>query len=206
MKYILLIVSLIIISWSIKAQTTKGNIMLGVASNMNLPDNSSAIMNLGLSNSKRNAMETSSSSINLSPRLAYFVSNNFSVGLDLVFSLSNFEDDNFRNENSTILFGPSVKYYIPTSSVFPFIEINGSFGKMNSTIIVPASNQSFNSLSRLTSFGGGVGIAVFLGERVALDILAAYNSLTINNKEDNSVEVKGSLGLRIGFTILLMKH
>ena len=56
------------------------------------------------------------------------------------------------------------------------------------------------------NYGGGIGLAVPLGERVMVDVLAGYNSTTIKDREDNADNerrVMGTLGLNIGFVILL---
>ena len=56
------------------------------------------------------------------------------------------------------------------------------------------------------SFGGGIGLAAPLGEKVTFDIMAGYDSLTVKDKEDNDDNYRtviGTLGLKIGFTILL---
>tara|TARA_B100001057_G_scaffold431671_1_gene459316 strand:+ start:395 stop:637 length:243 start_codon:yes stop_codon:yes gene_type:complete len=60
--------------------------------------------------------------------------------------------------------------------------------------------------SSVMLIGGGIGLASPLGENVMLDILAGYNSLTLKDKEendDNDRIVIGTLGLKIGLTILL---
>jgi hypothetical protein len=62
-----------------------------------------------------------------------------------------------------------------------------------------------SSSSSTRSLGGGVGLAVRIGEKVTFDMMAGYNSTTIKAKEnnpDNTRTVQGTFGLRFGFVVL----
>jgi hypothetical protein len=54
--------------------------------------------------------------------------------------------------------------------------------------------------------GGGAGIAIPLGTRVAFDAMLGYNSLTIKEPENNAHNervVMETFGLRLGFSVLI---
>lgn len=200
------------------AQTTQGKVLIGVSSNMSLIGTGSELMSFGYSNVKRKSDANGfrepepdkTISFNLLPRVGYFVADNFAVGIDLNMALTTTTDGENDNKYSQRLLsvGPFVRYYIPTGSVLPFFELSGSFGGLNSKY--DYSDNTFweddEFKSRIMSFGGGVGLAAPLGDRVMFDVLAGYNSLTIKDSEDNDDNVRtifGTLGLKLGITILL---
>ncbi len=149
-------------------------------------------------------------SIFINPKVGYFVIDNLAIGLDLNvgFSTSKYLEDDDKYSYSTLIVGPFVRYYIPTTKVLPFCELSGSFGTLNSK-----SDYSDNSYREdrkdktgIMTFGGGIGLAAPLGERVMVDVLAGYNSFIYKHKEDNEDNertVNGTLGLKVGIIVLL---
>jgi len=218
-KITLFTVLMLIISIGLlNAQTNQGKVLLGVSSSLSLAGTGSDLMNLGYSSLKyksdADGFEESNSdkmtSINLLPKVGYFVVDNFAIGLDLNIALSSTKDgeDDDKYSQTLLSVGPFVRYYIPTTKVLPYFEINGSFGAINNKYDY-SDNTNWEDeeyKSSVMSIGGGIGLAAPLGERVMFDVLAGYNSLTVKDKEDNDDNdrtVIGTLGLKIGFTILL---
>lgn len=218
-KITLLAVSLITISFGLlKAQTNQGKIIIGLSSTLSIAGTGSDLMNLGYSSVKNKSdadgFEESDpdkmTRINLVPKIGFFVADNFAVGLDLnvAFSSSKDGEDNDKYSQTLLSVGPFVRYYIPTSKVLPFFELSGSFGTIKNKYDYSDNTnwEDEESKSNILSFGGGFGLAAPLGERVMFDVLAGYNSLTIKDKEDNEDNdrtVIGTLGIKLGFTILL---
>ena len=202
----------------LNAQMNQGKVLLGVSSTLSLSAAGSELMNLGFSSMKdksdadgfEESEPTKMTSINLLPKVGYFVADNLAIGLDARISSSSEKYGGDNDKYSTRVFsaGPFIRYYIPTSKVLPFFEISGSFGGINYK-----SDYSDNTYwedseykSSIMSFGGGIGLAAPLGERIMFDVLAGYDSLTIKDKEDNDDNYRtviGTLGLKIGFTVLL---
>jgi hypothetical protein len=187
----ILTICLIVISIGfLNAQTNQGKFLLGLSSD---------ILNFGYTTykTKSDAYESGevskSFNVNLSPKIGYFLIDNLAIGLDfgVGFIAHNFGSGDF-NTTATISAGPFVRYYVPTSKVLPFIELGGSFGSMGNDNII--------------NYGGGIGLAVPLVERVMVDFLAGYHSVTYKsreNNENNERTVMGTLGLNVGFIILL---
>lgn len=201
----------------LNAQTNKGKVLLGVSSTLSLAGTGSDLMSLGYSTIKQKSnaagFEESdplkNTSINLSPKVGYFVIDNLALGLDLDVALSISKDgeDHYKYSQTSMSIDPFIRYYIPTSKVLPFFEISSSFGSLNSKMDYTDPNQEdFENKYSIFSFGGGIGLAAPLSERITFDVLAGYNSLTRKNKKDNDDNVRivtGTLGLIIGFTIFL---
>mgnify|MGYP006286550753 CR=1 FL=1 len=218
-KITILAISLITINFGLlQAQTNQGKVLLGVSSTLSLAGTGSDLMNLGYSSVKyksdadgfEESVPDKMTSINLLPKVGYFVADNFAIGLVLNIALSSTKngEDNDKYSQTLLSVGPFVRYYIPTSKVLPYFEISGSFGAINNKYDY-SDNSNWEDdeyKSSVMSIGGGVGLAAPLGERVTFDVLAGYNSLTVKGKEDNDDNdrtVIGTIGLKIGFTIML---
>jgi hypothetical protein len=218
-KITLLTVVILTISLGfLNAQTNQGKVLLGVSSTLSLAGTGTDLMNLGYSSVKyksdADGFEESDpdkmTSINLLPKVGYFVIDNLALGLDVNIALSTTKDgENSDKYSQTLLsVGPFIRYYIPTSKVLPFFEINGSFGSINNKSDYRDNTnwEDEEYKSSVMSIGGGIGIAAPLSDRVIFDVLVGYNSLTVKDKEDNDDNdrtVIGTLGLKIGFTVLL---
>jgi len=196
------------------AQTNKGNILVGVSSTLNLTGTGTDLMNLGYTSVKYKSDATGYTepkpdktfSINLSPKVGYFVADNMALGLDVNMAVSNEKDgENSAKYNQTLFCaGPFVRYYIPTSKVLPFFELSGAYGSLKSKYDSDSFNDTYTS--SILAFGGGIGLAAPLGEKVTFDVLAGYNSLILKSKKDNPDNERtiiGTLGLKIGFTFFL---
>ena len=189
-KTSLLTVGLIIISIGmLNAQTNQGNFLLGLSSD---------IFSLGYTTTKTKSDAGGSEeadksfNVNLSPKIGYFLIDNLAIGLDLGVEFVTINSGDYNHSGTYISAGPFVRYYVPTSKVLPFFELGGSIGSMDTNNVI--------------KYGGGIGLAAPLGERVMVDVLAGYHSVTYKDREDNADNerrVMGTLGLNIGFTILL---
>lgn len=212
---LLIIVLLIVSAGIVHAQTNKGNTIVGISTTLNLVSNSSELMNLGFSTVKyksdadgyQEPDADKMTNINFMPKIGYFLVDNFAVGVDFSLALSIEKDgtDNDKNTQTIISAGPFLRYYIPTSKVSPYFEVSSSFGSSKYKYISDTWDNS-ESKSGIMSFGGGIGIAAPLGNRVSMDVLAGYNSLTIKDKEnntDNDRIVVGTFGVNLGFTVIL---
>lgn len=203
-----------------QAQTNQGNLTLGVSSTLDLPSTlnwsgtGSSLISFGLTseNTRSDAdgfeeETTKTSSINVVPRIGYFVADNFAVGLDLSFAYAvmKFEEDDEKYSQSVIAAGPFLRYYIPTSGILPFAEIGGSYGMIKTKYdYVDVDPIEFKN--SLLSLGGGVGVAASLGEKASLDLMLGYTSMTLKRTEDNEDNdrvVYGSFGVKVGFTLYL---
>lgn len=200
------------------AQTNQGKVLLGLSSPLNMGESGSDLMNFNYSRLKAKSDADNFSEpapnemtiINISPMVGYFVLDNFATGLKMnyAFSSQNNGENNSKVTQSLLSVGPFIRYYIPMPKVLPFFELSSSFGELNNKYDFGDNFDLDISelMTSLMSFGGGIGLAVPLGERVTFDVLAAYNSSTLIKKEDNEDNERviiSTLALKFGFTILL---
>ena len=202
----------------VKAQTNQGRVLVGVSSTLSTLGTGPNVMSLGLSSTKYKSdadgyeepEADKTISVNLSPKIGFFVANNFALGLDINVAYSENRpgesEDSFTQ--SILSAGPFVRYYLPSSTVKPFFELGGSYGAYNTKY--DYANESpytdIDSKLTLTTIGGGIGMAVPAGDRVMFDFLAGYNSLSYKSKEDNPDNdriVIGTLGIKLGVNVSL---
>jgi hypothetical protein len=214
-KVILLFAVCCFITLSItEAQITPGKIMIGVSSKFNFLNYGTELAGVGLSivKSKSNAAgyvepePDKSTSINLAPKAGFFLNSNLVIGLDGCLTYSSTKDGVSKDSYTSTLYGvgPFVRYYIPTSMVMPFLEVNGLYGGVKAKYVSTSYTSDFTS--GWLSVGGGAGVAILLGDKVTFDLMAGYNYFREMEKENNPDKertVTGSLGLQFGFIVLL---
>lgn len=198
-KIFLSTIGLIIFSIGLlNAQTNQGKFLLGLSSD---------IFDLGYTTSKEKSdtdgteEATKNFNVNFGPKMGYFVIDNLVIGIDLGVGLQTSisgNDNKYIYTSSSV--GPFVRYYVPTSKVLPFIELGGSIGSFSTRL------GDSKDKTGILEYRGGIGLAAALSDRVMVDVLAGYHSITYKDKEDNQNNerwILGTLGLNIGFTILL---
>lgn len=212
---VLLVIGLFLNVTFVSGQTTKGNSQLGLSTTLNLAGMGSDLIGFGATSVKYKSNASGYTepdpdkqmSFNLAPKFGYFIMDNLAVGAELNFAYRSEKDGTDDDKYSTTLFGagPFVRYYFPAGKVFPYAEANSFFGSMKSKYD-PSEGTGDEDKSGITAFGGGLGVAIPMGEKVSFDLMAGYNSFTIKDKEDNPDDervVLGTFGIKLGITIFL---
>jgi hypothetical protein len=196
-----------------EAQVNKGRSLIGVSTSFSYTNFGSDLMSLGFSSIKYKANAGANvdpdvlkvTTLNLLPKFGYFFFNNLALGLNLCIGTSIDKPKSGGKSTMTSFgLGPFVRYYIPGSKVMPFFEVSSLFGSINEKYEEPGYSSS--SKSSMSSFGGGAGLAVKLGEKVTFDLMAGYNSMSEKAKQNNPNDertVQGTLGFKLGFVVLL---
>ncbi len=160
MKKLLTILLLAIISISVYSQIekpiTKGNLIVG----------GTGSLTLSLENNISDSgpfVPAKGTSISLNPTLAYFVADNFALGLMGATSL--FFDDGYKDQSIGI--GPTISYYF-NNGIFSRSELLKTYGKGD------------NSKSDSFQFNIGAGYALFINSRVSIEPIIKYNSSKMN--------------------------
>lgn len=209
MKKGLLLMVLMSLALTGHAQTDKGNNFLGFGTAIGVGENE-GLMGLAFSRSKikdgnTTVSETKLTSLFITTKAGYFIADNLAAGLDLAGSFSSGSTDvaslNLESQNSFIGIGPFVRYYFPTGRIFPFAEVNTLFGNSNQSIT--GQGVDVENKYAVSNFGGGLGLAFFLGEKSSLDLGLNYNSTSLNEKGTDIKNRQNTLGLRLSFTIYL---
>jgi len=195
---------------TIQAQTEKGKTLVAISSALGIGGNANgfAFSSNKTKSDNFNSDPVKVTSFNLSPRVGYFVANNFALGAEVFYGYSRQDEFLFQGDilfdevkTSTIGAGPFARYYIKAKNLTPFLEAGVVFGRATSEIS-DFSDSEFN----LFNFGGGAGIAIPLGQKVSFDALLGYTHFETKQKEDNPNNVRNitnNFSLNLGFTMYL---
>lgn len=214
----LLMVMCLTITINMQAQTDKGTVLLGVSTRtglslFNTTGCSADIMSLGFSTAKYKSDSYSDddpekiTSLNLSPRIGYFLADNFVFGADLNLGYMKSSTKGSDDKSSTTLFaaGPFARYYIPSGKIYTFLEASAVFGSETEKDNYGSDDHSTFKIG-VTNYGGGVGLAIPIGNKATFDTMVGYNSLIFKNKDDDSDNAKyviGTFGFKFGFHFYL---
>jgi hypothetical protein len=166
---LLLICTLFLNIKVLQAQTQQRNVLISSAG--------ANLASLGI-----NTSTLKSASINLKPRIGYFVVDNLALGIDTNFFLSIYRG----NASTSVYLGPFVRLYFPKEKVYPFIEASGLYGTDKAIVL-----------------GGGAGLGYPLGEKVSVDLTARFNSYTDLENSYNSQSTTTLIMIGLGFSIYL---
>ena len=213
-KVTILITVLCLIALSVtEAQVSKGRSLIGLSTSFGYINYGSDLMSLGFSSIKYKANLLTNvdpdvlkvTTLNLLPKFGYFFFNNLALGLNLCIGTSIDKPKSGGKSTMTSFgLGPFIRYYISGSKVMPFFEISSLFGSETNKYEDPYSSSS--NKNSLTSFGGGAGLAVKLGDKVTFDMTAGYNSTSEKAKQNNPNDIRtvqGTIAFKLGFTVLL---
>ncbi|WP_373548250.1 hypothetical protein [Haliscomenobacter sp.] len=133
------------------------------------------------------------SQFNLSPSIGYFLGQNFvmGIGMDWLRTTSTAGVDlgdatvpPVRSENDNLLFGPFVRYYIPSGeNKAYFLDATIGFGNSRNQFIENKETQIIDN--SLLSIGVGPGFTIFASDGIALEALVKYNFA----KSDSQINV-----------------
>jgi hypothetical protein len=190
----------------------KGKILVGISSALlNIRSESADLMSLGFSSSKYKSStgETSDPyravAFNLMPKAGYFVRDNLAVGLNIIVNIYSEIDksDDDKYADNLLGIGPWARYYYPLEKCYPFAEVN--LGVASEKEKWEYGSSSDDEKHGLFMFGGGIGAAMPLSDRVTFDFMAGYNSVILKEKDQGSEvsykEIHGTLGIILGFVV-----
>lgn len=198
---------------NLKAQTGKGKFLIGDLYRFGITGYGYiSQMNIGFGTNtyKSDNSEDPSSekflTLNFIPKAGYFFADNLAVGLDMNLMYLRNKDEHYTYSVNMLGAGPFIRYYYPMDRVMPFLEVNSSFGRGRNRSYSDATDNEYESVFYLNSFGCGTGIAILLSQKVSFDVIAGYNRVVMKDLEDNDLNyrhITESLGLKLGFTVIL---
>ncbi len=139
-------------------------------------------------------------SFSLTPAAGYFVVDNLAVGLLLNVSSSKTESEtsDAESKNSTFTVGPFVRYYLQQKIFF-----QGDLGFGSTKSEFTSGGSSSDSDYSVFSFGIGAGYAAMISDRVAIEPMLRWGSLS--EKADGADEplITSGISLGVGVTVYL---
>jgi len=172
-----LVMALLSITLSSKAQTQQGNVLVGA---------DFARFSFQLNNPHQ-------FDVSLSPSAAWFLNNNFALGGYVNFALS---ATSGYNTTTTVGLGPLARYYFGKAETRSklFLQANAGY-----------SNSSYGTTSTISAvvFGAGPGFAYFVTPNVGLETILSYNGASGTNTYTGYGH---SVNLNFGLQVYLEGH
>ena len=198
MKKILLLATFFIVGITQKsqAQIQEGDILLGTDIGSGIATSSTNGLfgfNLGLD-------EGSGYNIGISPKIGYFLNNDFVVGAIVNLGYDNGEGDDLEATN-TFVYGVQAfsRFYLAPSAVDLGDDVpSGKFFVETQAGIAGSNTEGADSTNGF-AFGFGPGYSYFLNSSVALEASVKYNGLT----GAGSDAYTSSLGINLGIVVAL---
>lgn len=196
----------------LNAQTEKGKLLIGMSTTLSSIGTGPEMFGAGFSSTQtkvgsESSAPTKSYGVNIVPKVGYFIVDKLALGLDINFSYSSMDIKSTEEFQSTTFGGIGIfsRYYMPVSRIYPFVEIDAGIGI--ASIKSESQNNDSDSQSFFYNLGAGIGLAVPLGEKVTIDLIAGYDFIKELPNEtyfDQRIESTiHSLGIEIGLMVSL---
>ena len=212
-KIFVLFISFLFCS-TLHSQTNKGHYFIGMSTTLSSIGTGPEMFGIGFSSTRvkvgsEKGDPNKTFGVNLVPRVGYFVKDNLALGIDANLSYHSFEAES-SGETQTSFFsglGCFSRYYIPVSNFYTIIEVDAGLGISSVNYEGPFNSEYIDSRSFFYNLGTGIGLAVPLGDKATIDLIAGYDFIRESPNETYYGEkIKStihSLGFELGFVVVL---
>jgi hypothetical protein len=171
MRKLIAFFSLTVIFYTLNAQTEQGDWIIGGRVDLNTGQNSTQIR--------------------FNPGAGFFVINNLAVGGNFIIDYAKSGD----LKTTDFGLGPFARYYFTKSNAKPLLHT--AFNYLSSKAEGPNTSITNNGINFLAAGG----VALFINENVAVEILAGYSRTKFKD-----FKASGGFSLGIGFQVYLSKR
>ncbi|MCR9101025.1 MAG: outer membrane beta-barrel protein [bacterium] len=192
--------------------TSQGNFMMGGTLGFSTADSNVKIEADGASVDNEG---TRSTQFNISPRIGYFVTNNFALGIGMDYTLNRLREpvdlsdpqtDYETEYDSDLLFGPFGRVYFPIAEDKAFfLQGNFGFGSSQDRIRVGDDPQTTSTDVLAASFGPG--FTIFSSDGIGIEAIVKYNwarsnaSFEYQGTRNETTTYTNQLDFSIGFQV-----
>lgn len=191
-NYLLTVILPVIFSSIISAQFNTGSKMVGASTSLDL----------GFSSQKYTDSDeaTKYTTIDINPRVAYFIMNGFAVGGDVGYYLLRSKyGDSDPYTNTEFRIGPFARYYYKSVGpvrTFGEVKLGGGTSATRYFVVGEKNTDRHNILYA----GAGVGAAFFLADNFALEALLGYTYDHLKNPDTDEKQNSHGIMLSFGFS------
>jgi len=188
MRRITLLLSLLVLTTVMYAQTEKGKWYVSGSSDLSFSSVTSKFEYDG----EEVGEGSDISQFNIKPSIGYFIADGLVLALSLDVETS--KQDDYKS--NSFMVGPMLKYYFGSSNVKPFIQGDIMFGSQTEDDGVDEAKL------KTSGWDLGGGVAIFVNEYISVDLGLGYARGSITNKDDDKQKmiVKG-LAFNGGFSL-----
>lgn len=139
---------------------------------------------------------TNGLNIGLTPKVGYFIEDNWAIGGQVGLDINKPSGDNSTQTNWTL--GAFTRYYLSDNQVDNLLK-NGRFFGEGSVGFGGNNVSGGGSSTNGVDLGIGAGYSYFITKNVSFDALLKFNAIVGGGSSSG----KGNLGLNLGFQIFL---
>lgn len=196
MKKQLFTIMLVLVAFTINAQTEQGKWMVSGATGLQFGSMTTKQVYDGYSDDK-----AKTSIFSLMPSINYFVMDNLAVGLGLNYSSSTVKYDGDKDTTSSTMFIPNAVYFFPVDgNVKPFAQIGAGYASM----VEEYSGSGYSGEEKYAGFvyNLGGGVAYFVQENVSFNFGLSYTGGSLEHDTDSNYEIEQSnFAANIGISV-----
>ncbi|MEL7424894.1 MAG: outer membrane beta-barrel protein [Bacteroidota bacterium] len=167
------IISVLLTAATLPAQVLdQGNFLIGSTIGLSVAQSN---VKLQASSQKEEGEGPSSTQFNIAPNLGYFIIDQFAIGIAMDYTFSAIQEPNQdRNEDSNLLFGPFLRYYVPVGDdMAVFMQTDFGFGNATDNQLIDGERQRISS--NIFALGLGPGFTIFSNSAIGIEALFKYN-------------------------------
>ncbi|PHN00982.1 outer membrane beta-barrel protein [Flavilitoribacter nigricans] len=147
----------------------------------------------------------SSTQLSISPKIGYFIVDNFALGLGMDYTLNEVDQPNNNKVTDTdLLFGPFARYFLPLEDdIALMVETTFGFGRSSDTQDIGGQIQNIGT--NIFAFGIGPGITVISDSGIGISAVFKYNyarsefDTNIDNIQRQTITRTNAFDFSIGF-------
>lgn len=195
--YFLIIIFILCLPLSVRAQTEMGKILLGGNTGFSVVStkNKELTANTYSEYSK-------SKSLKLTPQVGFFIANNVVIGLEVRYEKDELKQSSKTYTSSSFYLIPMAQIYFSKDVMKPYIY--GGVGTGNTSNDFTYSPD--NNEAKLTLYEVGLGVATFVNKSVSIEIQGSYSSVTSKYDDNYGIEKAdkiNGIGFQIGIVVCL---
>ncbi|MEA5081756.1 MAG: OmpW family outer membrane protein [Dysgonamonadaceae bacterium] len=139
--------------------------------------------------------------LTISPAIGYFVIDNLAVVLQTSYGIS---DGKLEDQTSQLSLIPSAIYYFPASEIVrPFVQAGAGYVNISNKTSLDTGGKATQSFNGYT-LAGGVGVAFFVKENIAIELVGQYATINTSYSGDSSLKlnmngISGAIGFSLFF-------
>ena len=153
------------------SQTEKGKFMTGGQYVLNFASTTNSISDQSNSN-----VLGKYSTLSLSPRAGYFISENIPLGLEFLYTYARSSDGSSTSHSSSYFLIPFIRRYFGKSAVKPYLQVGAGPGWTKGSYV--EFGYSSTSESKLFRYELGGGVGAFINEHISIDLGLSYKATT----------------------------
>lgn len=198
--YVVLILLFVFHDFFAQVNTSKGALILTAGSDITLGFGENE-----LSYNGKNLEDFDSKKFSLNPSLGAFLVYNLAMGIAIPIEFEQLKYREYTEQKLLYGFAFFMRYYMADHDVRPYFNLEAGILSMNSKLEGNVSSKDdYNEELTGPALDVGLGVTIFLSDKVGLDTQLSYGFSKMSYNGDSSLKlITKGVGMLIGVTVIL---